>query len=198
MLLLQFPTCCWERNAAMFWDDTEHYRPLPNAHQDPEEVTLESFKAFHRRHHLSRFHKYDNTKSIPYSYILVKAKDINRSRPIVSYYHHPLKRTFNYASRGLTHILKQSNMKSFTLWSCKSMTATLKQFQKQLGTAHGPNTRIMAYCADIKNMYTSLPHDAIIDAIRFAIQHCRDTNRRARRRLLGSYNQLGHEGPSPD
>ena len=51
-------------------------------------------------------------------------------------------------------------------------------------TLVGANTRLMAYCADIKNMYTELPHDTIIDAIRFALQHCHDTNRRACRRAL--------------
>ena len=126
----------------------------------------------------------DNKKSVPYSYILVKAKDINRSRPIVSYFNHPLKKTFNYASRGLSFILKNSNMKSFTLWACKDMTSTLKKYQRDMRTLFGANTRLMAYCADIKNMYTELPHDVILDAIRFALQHCRDTNRRARRRAL--------------
>ena len=75
-------------------------------------------------------------------------------------------------------------MKSFTLWACKDMTSTLKKYQRDMRTLFGANTRLMAYCADIKNMYTELPHDVILDAIRFALQHCRDTNRRARRRAL--------------
>ena len=76
-------------------------------------------------------------RPIPYSYILVKAKDINRSRPIVSYFNHPLKKTFNYASRGLSFILKNSNMKSFTMWACKDMTSTLKKYQRDMRTLFG-------------------------------------------------------------
>ena len=171
----------WYRNKAMFLDDHEHYEFIS---EDQSDILMESFQEFHSKHGLGKLHRFDTTKSIPYSYILVKAKDINRSRPIVSYYLHPLKKTFNIASRGLGFMLRQSKMRSFTLWACKDMTATLKRFQQDLKNTYGPHTRYMAYCADIKNMYTSLPHDAIIDAIRFAIQYCMDHTRGGRRKAL--------------
>ena len=65
----------------MYLDDTRHYHAIPEL----APTIMEGFRAFHTKLGLARFHKFDNTKSVPYSYILVKAKDINRSRPIVSY-----------------------------------------------------------------------------------------------------------------
>ena len=145
LLFVACPVWYWHRNKAMFLDDTRHYHAIPEL----APTIMEGFRAFHTKLGLARFHKFDNTKSVPYSYILVKAKDINRSRPIVSYFNHPLKKTFNYASRGLSFILKNSNMRSFTLWACKDMTSTLKKYQRDMRTLFGANTRLMAYCSDI-------------------------------------------------
>ena len=113
LLFVACPVWYWHRSKAMFLDDTRHYYAIPEL----APTIMEGFRTSHAKLGLTRFHKFDDTKSVPYSYILVKAKDINRSRPIVSYYNHPLKKTFNYASRGLSFILKNSNMKSFTLWA---------------------------------------------------------------------------------
>ena len=83
----------WYRNKAMFLDDHEHYEFIS---EDQSDILMESFQEFHSKHGLGKLHRFDTSKSIPYSYILVKAKDINRSRPIVSYYLHPLKKNIQH------------------------------------------------------------------------------------------------------
>ena len=71
-------------------------------------------------------------------------------------------------SRALTFVLKHAELKSFKLWNVQSMTSTQRQWQSEL-RPFGPHTRFLAYCADVKEMYTGLPHDAIIRAIEFVL-----------------------------
>jgi len=133
---------------------------------------------FHNDNNLKRIHNFDKTKELPYSYCLLKNKDTTRVRPIVSYYHHPLKRTFNYASRALAFVIKQSGTKNFTLWKTGDLRACLMEIQRKLREKYGTNTRFLSLCADIKNMYTELPHDMILKSIKFMLDKCQQHTRR--------------------
>ena len=51
----------------------------------------------------------------------------------------------------------------------------MKAISKRLKQTYGNKTSLLCYCADIKNMYTSLPHDAIITAIDFILDRFKQT-----------------------
>ena len=161
--------CCpvhyWDAQRAMFNNDTEHYITTSYS----TDMIQRRFHAFHRMNNLHTIHTFDCKKDIPYSYVLFKNKDDNRRRPIVSYYHHPLKKSFNYTSRALAFILKNAKLDAFTLWRTKDCSNTCNAFSKQLETTYGANTGILPYCADIKNMYTEIPHDILLKSIKYAL-----------------------------
>ena len=160
------PRWYWSTIKETFFNDTEHYE-----HTTKTNLTvIKKFKNFAKRHSYDKLLCLSNTKnSSPYCYTLPKAKDFNRFRPIVSYFHHPLKKLYNYASRALTFILKHSKTNSFTLWNTKDLLPTITHISNTLKHTYGKNTKLLSYCADIKNMYTSLPHDTIIESIKSAI-----------------------------
>ena len=86
-------------------------------------------------------------------------------------------------SRALTFILKNADLNAFTLWNVHDMNSTLRQWQTDLNP-FGQHTRFLSYCADVKEMYTGLPHDSIIRAVEFVLHRCTQVNRRGRRRCV--------------
>ena len=71
--------------------------------------------------------------------------------------------------------MKHAGPHAFTLWACKDMTSAIRKDAAELRGAFGPNTAFLPYCGDIKNMYTSLPHDMVIRAIEFVLDRCART-----------------------
>ena len=94
-------------------------------------------------------------------------------RPIVSYYHHPLKKSLNLASRALACVLKNANLDEFVLWKTQDLNREIKKLNSNLRIQHGTDTQIIPLCADIKNMYTELPHEDILKAVKFILSKCR-------------------------
>ena len=162
--------CCpihfWHATKQMFNDDKEHYITTSYS----PDLIKRNFHAFYRMNNLHKVQTFDTTKTIPYSYILFKNKDDNRRRPIVSYYNHPLKKSFNYTSRALSFILKHASLDAFTLWRTRDCSSTCNTFSNELGITFGNDTGLIPYCADIKNMYTEIPHDILLKSIKFALQ----------------------------
>ena len=77
------------------------------------------------------------------------------------------------ASRALAYVIKNSNTENFTLWKTGDMKTTFHNYQEKLQNKFGKNTGILAYMADIKNMYTELPHEEILKAIKFMLDRCK-------------------------
>ena len=159
---------------ATFYDDTDHYK---HTHKNKSEI-MENFQKFHEKNgeKIHRFH--GKKRSIPYAYTLLKFKDISRTRPIVSYFKHPLKETYNFASRALAHVIKMAQTNNFTLWKCQDMKQRIQKAQQDLTSQFNNTTKIMPLCADIKNMYTELPHEEILKSIKFMLRRCQQKTRR--------------------
>lgn len=123
------------------------------------ESILQYMKKFNQR-----FKSYTPKNSaLPSSYILPKNKDIQRYRPIVSYFNHPCKTLFKIASRGLVHLLKHSQEKSFSIFNTLD---PMKFIKEQKLVKYGKHLLLKA---DIKEMYTHLPHQEIIKSINWII-----------------------------
>jgi hypothetical protein len=153
--------CCarrhWEHSRKAFWDDPHYERADQN-----KETLIENMKE-----QINSLPK--NVKSwkkdadLPYSYILLKNKDLNKSRPIVSYMHHGAKPLLNATARALYFLLEQIppsshfNMSRTMDFKSKFMTIA-KRWEKA-----GHNVHFRS--GDVKNMYTELPHDEIMNAV---------------------------------
>ena len=84
---------------------------------------------------------------LPYAYVMPKDKDIQRIRPIVSYFKHPLKRLLNMAARAVLLVLKRADVSSFTLWKTGDFTATLSDITERL-RVFGRDTRFAVGLGD--------------------------------------------------
>ena len=113
----------------------------------------------------------------PYAYCFQKHKDANKDRPIVSYATHPLKIAYNMAARSLAFIMKHSDLRSHTLHRVHDMAPHLHAWWGDLHDTFGPHTRFVLYLADVKEMFTNLPHLEILKAIDFIIAACRNPRR---------------------
>ena len=142
------------------------------------ESTMDLFKSNYTSLNLDQVQCFDTRKSVSYAYILPKFKDITTMRPIVSYYHHPLKKSLNLASRALACVLKNANLDEFVLWKTQDLNREIKKLNLNLQIQHGTDTQIIPLCADIKNMYTELPHEDILKAVKLILNKCRKRPRR--------------------
>ena len=137
----------YEITKKSFCDDPDHYEKTGLTTTE----VMGKFEDFHKKNNLNKIKVFHGkTRSIPYSYCLPKSKDITRIRPIVSYYKHPLKESYNYASRALTQIIKQTETRHFTLWKTQDLKPKIKLIQSELGKLYGDKTKFRTTCADIK------------------------------------------------
>ena len=157
------PIVAWQRHKQLFFDDTEHYSHSSHSRT----FILSLFPKFLSMARLTDRFRIPKRHDLSYCYYLDKAKDTTRSRPLVSYYHHPLKKLFNYASRALTLVLQSCKVQSSVLWRTKDLVNEINSTRRQLVSTYQSNTKLMMFCADIKNMYTELPQDIIIKSIQF-------------------------------
>ena len=111
---------------------------------------MDLFKSHYTSLNLEKIQTFSTNKSVPYAYILPKFKDIERMRPIVSYYNHPLKKSLNLASRALACILKHAELDEFVLWKTQDLRNEIDKINIKLRSTHGRNTKIIPFCADIK------------------------------------------------
>ena len=114
----------------------------------------------------------------PYAYMLPKDKDPRaKSRPIVSYFNHPNKALLKVAAQAFMWVLKQVESKklakSFVQFDTCDFATSAPESIKKLCSEY-PNEDLKAYLGDIKNMYTNIPHPALMEAIQWVVDLVRD------------------------
>ena len=166
----------------------QHARERRMYHSNPASFTVTDmntlglyilFEAVHTKHdwrRLAPFPSWSRFKP-PYGYVFEKAKDPNKDRPIVSYFSHPFKTIYNIGSRALSFCAKHSDIRSFTLWAIKDMSPTITTWSSNIAQLHGPHTRFLSWMADVKEMFTRLPHDELEKSIDFTLHMARATKR---------------------
>ena len=84
---------------------------------------------------------------------------------------YPLKLTYNAGARALAFIMKHSDLCSHTLHRAQDtrMAPTPRAWWSGLCDTFGPYPRFALYFADVKDMFTNLPHLEILRAIGFII-----------------------------
>jgi hypothetical protein len=120
---------------------------------------------------------------------LPKNKDLGKARPIVPFSKHPMKKLFNIASRALTFLIKEAKLKAFTIWKVGDTT----QFIKDLNSMIAGNGRaVHLFKRDIKEMYTALPHDVILNCVNILIDLM--MKEKQRRNWTLTVRKFGREG----
>ena len=196
---IECPILQWLREKRAYYEDTEHF--ARSVFTDTQ--FFQCIRSAHVRHNWKRFAPFPSgdKHKCPYGYVFQKKKSALKDRKIVSYWVHPLKRIYNYGSRALAFLLRESGMKSFTLWKTQDITPSLRAWYAKMGKAYGPHTRVLTACADAKEMYTAIPHGFLARAIEFIVKRCRNKNRRARRGFVSVSRQKRGPirfGRSPD
>jgi len=100
-----------------FWDSHSHFLHCPD---ETIQSIEENFAKFYDDEELSSIAKFAKSgqskgKSIPYLYIMAKLKDVNKVRPLASYFHHNLKYIYRYTSMALAVVLKKLDTLHFNV-----------------------------------------------------------------------------------
>ena len=172
----------------LFYDDP-HYEHSTLT----QEHILQRWKTYHHTHNIKQYFPYKQSTDLPYAYALIKNKDTKKSRPIVSYFNHPLRSLFNLTSRCLMFLLNAcTHLKHFTLPTTQHF---IPMFYNNLlkttrETIHDEHALLdfMSHSFDVKNMYTELPHTSIVNAIRWLLGEAQSTRYGRHRRVHCSRN----------
>jgi len=136
-----------------------------------------------------RYARFNKRNKFPYGYVLPKHKDSARTRPIVSMKYHPLKYIYKLIGRCLQFLLRSldtSIVPHYVLFKTFDLKIRLNEYLQSLQSTFPPNTHIDFLCvtSDIKNMFTSLTHESIINAILWLIHTSIETNNRSNQYIV--------------
>lgn len=149
-----------------------------------EEMKHNMFRIFSKYNNISNIKYYYNKSArTPYAYILPKNKDVNRDRPVVSYYFHPYKKLLNICARGIMHMLKNVDDDNCILWKTHDILDVCNEKVNRLVDMHSDrisNADICVRAYDIKNFYTNLSHSEIRAAYKWLVSSVRSSNRRCK------------------
>ena len=123
---------------------------------------------------------FKNKARVPYLYLVPKLKDINKLRPLASYFRHPLKYVYKYAGMALIIILKAlTNTHHFNLFRTYDTLDHLEKIFQEIENLEktSPDLHISTYAGDVKQLFTELPHEEVIDAMKWAIEMVRKTKK---------------------
>lgn len=148
----------------LFVEDTVHYQ---QAHMSLAAVLTTWHEQF-QANQWSRFGRWDKQGSVGYAYWFPKAKNIAKSRVIVSCVHHPLKCVLGRAGRALIFLLARVVFQNFNMRTVQQLTQRLEAPRQWC--ADGDEVLLMV--ADIKEMYTGMLHSECVAAVQFIIDHC--------------------------
>ena len=152
----------------------QHYKIITNTNTS---IVIEQ----HRKHYAARqygiplqqsWYKlcgWNRKGSLPYVYINYKNKDLNKHRPIMSYYNHPMKLLFKLAGTALTFLLTQipSNYYHFNLFNITHVKTFINNTNNKFEKIKVNS--IYAFMMDIKNMYTEMKHPSIMKAVHWLV-----------------------------
>ena len=153
------------RLKTLFVDDTTHYEVCTATPATIEARWREMFDAAGWR----RYGHFDARGSVGYAYCFAKAKNLAKSRVIVSCAKHPLRSILHLVGRVLIQLLLRSAFPSFNLYSLQEFTARLEEYSQTVD----PSDSLFGLYTDVEEMYTGMKHGAILDAVAFVLELCK-------------------------
>ena len=133
-----------------------------------------------------------------------KLKDINKLRPLASYFKHPLKYVYKYAGMALIIVLKAlSNTIHFNLFKTYDTLENLEKIFQNIENLEKefPDLYISTYAGHVKQPFTELPHGEVINAMKWAIDMVKKT-KKGRSKFSVTINKIDRKmsriGPTYD
>lgn len=154
------------RLRTLFLEDHKHYAVCPAL--TPASL-LAGWKSLHNDCRWARFGPLAPRSAPGYGYCFPKAKDVARSRVIVSCVAHPLRRILHLVGRVLIQLLCRCAFPHYNLYSVAQFAQRLEFFASTLS----PSAQLLAVCTDVKEMYTGMDHAATVSAVAFVLDSCK-------------------------
>lgn len=152
-----------------------HYSATPLTQDDILKSWREQFASLDLGRFQSGFSVHPRHK-LPYVYTMPKNKDINKFRPIMSYCTHPLRTTLRRACRALRFALRSYATDHMDMPTTSEFLPRVSSILAAL-RAEGYD-RVHMLAGDIKQMYTELNHDFIMEAVDWLLDIIRAQKRR--------------------
>ena len=166
----------------ILWNDmyNSFYKNINFERKDhlSKECILQHFKHAYESNKWVVFGSFKENGSVPYPYKIRKFKDLSRSRGIISYFRHPLKKVFFVAATGLMTCLKAVDFFHTNLFNPTQALPTMKLLYMQLHNKFGSETVFNSWAADVKEMYDWLPQTDIIKAKNWILSYIAKKSRR--------------------
>ena len=159
----------------LFYNDSNHYINVTNNITVNE--LYDGFLASFTENMWDKIGVFDQNGTLHYGYAVYKNKDLSRLRTIVSYYGHPLKSVFYNTQRAIYFIIKSLDLNHFTLFTTQEYAKRMDEIQKNLEQKYGHETEFLCYSYDIKEMYSEVPHSAVLRSIEFLVHNCSESIR---------------------
>jgi hypothetical protein len=175
VLNMECKSMTWCKMYDHFWMNKVNYTVTDLTHQQVMKIYIKAYKKFGWQ----KYAMFRRKGEIPYPYILTKAKNRERIRPVVSTHNHPLKKVFYVGALCLFTCLKNVSFQHSNLFSQTEIIPTIK---KLLCNIHNEENKeewaVMTYAADVKEMYTCLPQEFLLKAVWFILMDAKKHNRR--------------------
>ena len=157
-----------------FWNNI-HFQKQPHL---SNETLFQHFKFTYESKNWSNIGSFNYQGSAPYPYMNRKFKDLNRTRGIISYFHHPLKDIYFKAAAGLMTCLKALDFFHTNLFNPLQALPTMKLLFLYLNNWFGSETVFHSWAADVKEMYDWFPQADILRAVKWALSYVSKNYRR--------------------
>jgi hypothetical protein len=162
-----------------------HYKPSTI---NNENDYLSHTRIFYDSINGSQYAPFNYSGTFGYAYCIPKNKDLHKTRPIVSFINHPLKHIYKLISRTLQFLLNQLNnaVPHYILYKTNDLKSRLQTYTQSIEQQFSPATSIdfITFTSDIKNMYTELQHDSIMNSILWLIETCLSVQPRSSRFII--------------
>lgn len=138
------------RLRVLFVEDTGHYvRVL-----EPIAVVLQGWRSLYDAWGWHKFGRWAATGTVGYAYCFSKAKDLSRSRVVVSCAAHSMRQALSRPGRALTHLLSRAKFCEFNLPGVQQLQRLIESQRDVHVAEHGT---LLLVC-DIEEMYTGMKH----------------------------------------
>ncbi|GBG65916.1 hypothetical protein CBR_g54209 [Chara braunii] len=149
------------------------YVPIVGSESDVMAATRECL----RKEGLLAFGKWDGKGHVGKAYALPKHKDLDWYRPICPTFSEPTARTGKAVAKGLNHLLfTLPHDLHFNLKAVSSLTSRLEAVNRKCAR-QGSGAILTARSYDIKDMFSQLPHDEILQAVDWVIKWHKEKGR---------------------
>ncbi|GBG92550.1 hypothetical protein CBR_g55944 [Chara braunii] len=146
--------------------------------QEKEEDILRRMKADAEEVGLKQFVRWDVKGKFGDAYVLPKHKDLSRFRLVCPTFSEPHVRICRVTAKVLNDLLAGMPRKwHFNLRSVSELVPRLDQVNRSISRVMKSNSEVVAMSFDIKDMFSKLSHEEIIQAVDWVIDHHRSNGR---------------------